>query len=260
MVRREAGDGVWPPGRRTLVRAARASVRGLPGRRQARPSAADRYGPRRNARTRTPPRCGLERPSPAFPVRSVVLATLAQVPRHRRDAGRRWSLRGAKLSSEVLRHRPALGRRPGRVVRHHPRGLPVPRQHHVGRRRPPASALTPDRHGPSGRSPRSTPAARAAAWNRRPTICGESGTTRSSGPRARRSAQRPDGVGDVALHEPHVPRLALRVRLPAADRHQHPVAGGRRGDVGRRAGTRPMRLTVFPCASSVPVRRPDSPA
>ena len=78
MVRREAGDGVWPPGRRTLVRAARASVRGLPG--VAKPAGArltatalDRMPgrePRRGA--------GLSAPRPPFPLRSVVLATLAQ--------------------------------------------------------------------------------------------------------------------------------------------------------------------------------------
>ena len=60
-----------------------------------------------------------------------------------------------------------------------------------------------------------------------PSSAARAATTRSLGPRARRGAQRPEGVGDVALHEPHVPRLALRVRFPAADRHQHPVAGNR---------------------------------
>ena len=82
----------------------------------------------------------------------------------------------------------------------------------------------------------STPADRAAAWNRSPTICGDSGTTRSSGPGLAARAQRPDGDGDIGLHEPHVPRLAVRVRLAAPDRHQHPVAGGRLGDVAPEQG------------------------
>ena len=85
---------------------------------------------------------------------------------------------------------PAAGRaarlaarpRAGGVVRHHPRGLPVAGEHDVGGRRPPA--------GSSDASPtrpecavirRSTPAAAAAAVNRNPTICGDSGTTRSPG-------------------------------------------------------------------------------
>ena len=95
----------------------------------------------------------------------------------------------------------------------------------------------------------STPAARAAAWNRSPTIFGESGTTRSAGAglaaarsvrtadavlrrRVRGGSERPDGSGAAALHEPDVPRLALLVRLPAADGDQHPVAVGRVVDVG----------------------------
>ena len=41
----------------------------------------------------------------------------------------------------AVRARPPLGRRSGRVLRHHPRGLPVPGQHHVGRRRPPPRQL-----------------------------------------------------------------------------------------------------------------------
>ena len=39
-------------------------------------------------------------------------------------------------------------------------------------------------------------------------------------------------AGDAALHEPDVRRLALLVRLAPADGDQHPVAGGRVGDVG----------------------------
>ena len=100
-------------------------------------------------------------PSAAFrdAVRSVVLATLAlylgivesladEADREGRRRRRRddalttwWPLAAAPWASEVLRHRPPLGRRPGRVVRHHPRGLPVPGQHHVGRRRPPPRQL-----------------------------------------------------------------------------------------------------------------------
>ena len=38
--------------------------------------------------------------------------------------------------------------------------------------------------------------------------------------------------GDAAFHEPDVRRLALLVRLAPADGDQHPVAGGRVGDVG----------------------------
>ena len=52
---------------------------------------------------------------------------------------------------------------------------------------------------------------------------------------AARAAQRSahDGTGDGALHrKSHVPRPALRVRLPSPDGDQHAVAGGRGGDVG----------------------------
>ena len=79
----------------------------------------------------------------------------------------------------------------------------------------------------------STPAARAAAANRSPTICGESGTTWSSGtgPAAARSVRRARAT--PVLHEPHVPRLTLLVRLAAAaDGDEDPVAVGRVGAVG----------------------------
>ena len=60
----------------------------------------------------------------------------ALVPREARS-----SLRLVDSCSEVPRHRPALGGRPGRVVRDHPARLPVPGEHHVGRRRAPARQL-----------------------------------------------------------------------------------------------------------------------
>ena len=84
---------------------------------------------------------------------------------------------------------PALGRRPGRVVRDHPARFPVPGEHHVGGRCAPARQLRrqPDPAGVGGRV--LDPTARAAAWNRSPTIFGESGTTRSSGGRRRFSGQ-----------------------------------------------------------------------
>ena len=78
----------------------------------------------------------------------------------------------------------------------------------------------------------STPAARAAAWNRSPTNFGESGATRSAGPWGRGGPQGPDRAGDTALHEPDVRRLALLVHLAPADGDQHPAAIGRVGDVG----------------------------
>ena len=56
----------------------------------------------------------------------------------------------------------------------------------------------------------------------------------------RRRLQRPDRAGDGALHEPDVPRLALLVRLPAAD-GEHPVAG--RPPAQRSALTSLRRIT-----------------
>ena len=82
----------------------------------------------------------------------------------------------------------------------------------------------------------STPAARAAGANRSPTICGESGTTWSSGAglaaarRVRRARATP------VLHEPHVSRLALLVGLAPADGDEDPVAVGRVGDIGPAEG------------------------
>ena len=66
------------------------------------------------------------------------------------------------------------------------------------------------------------------------------------GRRAHRGPQRPDRAGDGTLHEPDVPRLALLVRLPAADGDQHPVAVGRVVDVGLRlaAAAAPARLVA----------------
>ena len=55
----------------------------------------------------------------------------------------------------------------------------------------------------------STPAARAAAWEPQPHHLRRE---RRGGP------EHPDRACDAALHEPDVPRLALLVRLPAADR------------------------------------------
>ena len=77
---------------------------------------------------------------------------------------------------------------------------------------------------------------RAAAANRSPTICGESGTTWSSGtgPAAARSVRRARAT--AVLHEPHVPPLALLVGLAAADGDEDTVAVGRVGDVGPAEG------------------------
>ena len=69
----------------------------------------------------------------------------------------------------------------------------------------------------------STPAALAAAANRSPTICGESGNDlvlRSTGPAAARCVRRARATPSV---EPHVPHLALLVRLPAADGDEDPL-------------------------------------
>ena len=43
--------------------------------------------------------------------------------------------------------------------------------------------------------------------------------------RARGGPERPEGAGDAGLHEPHVLRLALLVRLAAADGDEDPVGG-----------------------------------
>ena len=83
---------------------------------------------------------------------------------------------------------------------------------------------------------RSTPAARAAAWNRSPTIFGESGATRSVGPGVA-AARR---VRIARATSPFTNRrLALLVRLAPADGDQHPVAVGRVGDVGPAEGEDP---------------------
>ena len=154
-------------------------------------------------------------------------------------------LRPARRFSEILRHRPTLGRRP--------RTSSAPPSERSSSFRPASrrSSTPPRRVSSDARPTRaecavtgSTPAARADAWNRSPTICGESGTTRSPGPGLDASRSVRTGAGDVALHEPHVPRLALRVRLAAPDRHQHPVAGGRLGR-HRPTGGRSPRLSVY---------------
>ena len=118
---------------------------------------------------------------------------------------------------------------------------------------PASSAPTPDRHGPSGRSPARRRRPAPPPGTRSPTICGESGTTWSSaaGLAADRSVW--SATATSPLHEPHVPRLALRVRLAAADRHQHAVAGGRLGDGGPPEGahlarTHPRDHRVEPAA------------
>ena len=55
--------------------------------------------------------------------------------------------------------------------------------------------------------------------------------------RARGGPERPQGAGDAVLHEPHVPRLTLLVRLAAAaDGDEDPVAVGRVGAVGPAEG------------------------
>ena len=58
---------------------------------------------------------------------------------------------------------------------------------------------------------RSMPAARAAAANRRPTVFGEERYELVVRRRARGGPQDPDRAADDALHEAHVPHLALRV-------------------------------------------------
>ena len=83
---------------------------------------------------------------------------------------------------------------------------------------------------------RSTPAARAAAWNRSPTIFGESGATRSAGAGFAAARRVRIARATPPFHEPDVRRLALLVRLPAADGDQHPVAVGRVVDVGPAQG------------------------
>ena len=85
----------------------------------------------------------------------------------------------------------------------------------------------------------STPDARADAWNRSPTICGESGTTWSLGDGL--AADR--SVWSARATSPFTNRTSFvspsGFVLPTADRHQHPVAGGRLGDLSahRRALT-----------------------
>ncbi len=119
--------------------------------------------------------------------------------------------------------------------------MPRPRHRHArrapGRRRPRRDARR-------GRRRR-----RAAAWNRSPHHLRRERHHAVLGPRARRIMQRPEGAGDVALHEPPVSRLALRVRLQrveaaalegdvvgldAAVAAPRPLAGGEDGDQVRR--------------------------
>ena len=78
----------------------------------------------------------------------------------------------------------------------------------------------------------STPAARAAAWNRSTHHLRRERHDAVLGCRVSGGPERPDRASDAALHEPDVPRLALLVRLAPADGDEHPVAVGRVVDVG----------------------------
>ena len=127
-----------------------------------------------------------------------------------------------------------FGSRPCGVVRHHAAGLPVPGQHHVGGRSTPTGKL---RRQPDPTRVRGYPALdassrAAAAVNRSPTICADSGTTRSagSGLTAARSVWRARATPPFT--NPHVVHLALLVRLAAAHGDEDPVAVGGIDDVG----------------------------
>ena len=262
-------DLLHDPEFRTRVRAARALIAERVRRGVATP--AEHLGcrrPRRDARRGRPEtRCGHGRPrppsamrfarprSPPSPSTSASSRPSPTKPTETTATTRRctdgWTWDGGRPtagqvgSSEVLRHRPALGRRPGRVVRHHPRGLPVPGQHHIrSSTRHAASAPTPDltraewavtRVSTPGR-PGRRPGTAA------PPSAGESGTTRSSGSGfAAASRRRPEGAGDVGSSRTARPApRRLRVRLAAARTvNQHPVAGGRLGDVAPCGGRSP---------------------
>ena len=94
-----------------------------------------------------------------------------------------------------------------------------------------SSAPTPVRPAPSGRLRRSTPAALAAVRKPQPHHLRRERHDLVIRRRARGGPERPDGAGDAGLHEPHVLRLALLVRLAAADGDEDPVAVGGVGDV-----------------------------
>ena len=118
---------------------------------------------------------------------------------------------------------PRSGGRPGRVVQ--PPSGSSSSSRRASRRsstRPGSSAPTPAPPAPSGRSParrrRHGPPPGTAA----PPSSARAARAAGSGSRGRRTA----------LHEPDVPRLALRVPLAAADGNQHAVAVGRVVDVG----------------------------
>ena len=136
----------------------------------------------------------------------------------------------------VRPHRPAGGGR-SRPNSAPPSGSsPVPSEHHVGGRR-----------APNGRSWAVTCSTAAT----RPGTAAPSSSARAATTRSLRRRARPDRAGDAALHEPHIPRLALLVRLPAGDGDERvgavrgvaraglragPVgAGGRRAAQGLRA-------------------------
>ena len=130
---------------------------------------------------------------------------------------------------------------------------------------------TPASPVPSGRSPRaSTPAARAAAANRSPTICGESGTTWSSGARlaaarrVRMARATPSFTNRTSLVSPFL------VGLAAADGDEDPVAVGRVGDIDPARGVVAVERRERPAtspptglgnhAADVPCRAPRGPA
>ena len=141
-----------------------------------------------------------------------------------------WSTRAQRYRATA----PPLGGRPARVVRDHPARLPVPGEHHVGGRRPPARRLRhqsdPPRVGGYGARPR-RPWPRPA--NRNPTICGESGTTWSSGAglvavlSVRRARATPAFTNRTSFVSPSW--FVLPRRTGSRIRGVHPVRPGSRG-------------------------------
>ena len=130
-------------------------------------------------------------------------------------------------------HSARFGGRAGGVVRHHPRGLPVPGQHYVAGRRAADSQL--------GRQPNLTGIRGGLTLNSGGQRGPRGIATRSSASTtAPRGLPVPDSwppVGvriarDAVLHEPHVIQLTLRIRLASAHGDQRAIAVGRIGDVG----------------------------
>ena len=95
-----------------------------------------------------------------------------------------------------------------------------------------------------------------------PDLEGGTSAGRRAGPALEADRSVSKGAGDVALHEPHVLRLALRVRLAAADRHQHPVAAAAAAtSAHRRALTSLRRIPAMKRSPAITAsRRPRSTA